>query len=144
MATMPKSAVRLLHGVDAGDVSGQRRRHLGRCAVSGSRHLRLGRDLGRALRPGRELGGALRFGWKLGLGGKLRLGGEALGPDDRPDTLGCLGTTAALALGVQLFQRRQRTVHIGDVLFQPLKPLGCQAFAHPAQRRHSGRRWSHG
>ena len=37
-----------------------------------------------------------------------------------------------------------RTVHIGDVLFQPLKPLGCQAFAHPAQRRHSGRRWSHG
>ena len=128
MASMPEMSA----------VSGQRRHHLGRCAVSGSRHLRLGRDLGRALRPGRELGGALRFG------GKLRLGGEPLGPDDRPDTLGCLGTTAALALGVQLFQRRQRTVHIGDVLFQPLKPLGCQAFAHPAQRRHSGRRWSHG
>ena len=140
MASMPEMSA----------VSGQRRHHLGRCAVSGSRHLRLGRDLGRALRPGRELGGALRFGGKLRLGGalrlggKLRLGGGPLGPDDRPDTLGCLGTTAALALGVQLFQRRQRTVHIGDVLFQPLKPLGCQAFAHPAQRRHSGRRWSHG
>ena len=144
MASMPEMSA----------VSGQRRHHLGRCAVSGSRHPRLGRDLGRALRPGRELGGALRpgrelggalrFGWKLRFGGKLRLGGEPLGPDDRPDTLGCLGTTAALALGVQLFQRRQRTVHIGDVLFQPLKPLGCQAFAHPAQRRHSGRRWSHG
>ena len=83
--------------------------------------------------------GGHRCGGRLGLRGQLWLGGETLGADNRPDAVGGVGAAASFALRVKLLEGGQGTVHVGDVLFQPFQPLGCQAFAHTAQRRHSGR-----
>ena len=80
----------------------------------------------------------------LVVGGQLRLGGKTLGTDDRADALGRLGATPALALRVEFLERGQRAVDVGDVLFEPLESLGCQAFAHADQGTGTGRPRLHG
>ena len=89
-------------------------------------------------------GSGVKLSGRLALGRKLRLGWEPLGPNHRPDAFCGLGSSAPLALGMKLLERGQRAIHVGDVLFQPFEPLGCQAFAHTPQRRQPGHRRSHG